>query len=87
MKKYVLILALLSLRFSAICQSNDSDSTTNRFENFMNELYEDWMNAFTQCPVLIINTDNLDLVSSPQHVDQVVCWVQNKLTGRTEVKL
>ena len=41
MKKYVLILALLSLRFSAICQSNDSDSTTNRFENFMNELYED----------------------------------------------
>jgi len=53
----------------------------------LNELYEDWMNAFDQCPVLIINTDNLDLVSSPQHVDQVLCWVQNKLTGRTEVKL
>jgi deoxyadenosine/deoxycytidine kinase len=53
----------------------------------LNELYEDWMNAFDQCPVLIINTDNLDLVSSPQHVDQVVRWVQDKLTGRTEVKL
>lgn len=53
----------------------------------LNALYEDWMNAFNQCPVLIINTDDLDLVSSPQHVDLVVSWVQNKLTGRTEVRL
>ena len=45
------------------------------------------MTAFDQCPVLIINTDNLDLVSTSQHVDQVVRWVQNKLTGRTEVRL
>lgn len=41
MKKYVLMLVFLSFQFSAICQSYDSDSTTNRFENFMNELYED----------------------------------------------
>jgi len=53
----------------------------------LNDLYEDWMNAFNQCPVLIINTDNLDLVSSPQHVDQAVCWVRDKLTGHTEVKI
>lgn len=53
----------------------------------LNQLYEDWMNSFDQCPVLIINSDDLDLVSSPEHVDQVVGWVQNKLTGRTEVRL
>ncbi len=53
----------------------------------LNNLYEDWMNAFDQCPVLIINSDDLNLVSSPEHVDQVVCWVQNKLTGKTEVRL
>lgn len=53
----------------------------------LNDLYEDWMNAFDQCPVLIINSDDLDLVSSAEHVDQVVRWVQNKLTGRTEVRL
>ena len=53
----------------------------------LNDLYEDWMNAFNQCPVLIINSDDLDLVSSSEHVDQVVRWVQNKLTGRTEVRL
>ena len=53
----------------------------------LNNLYEDWMNAFDQCPVLIINSDDLDLVSRPEHVDQVVHWVQNKLTGRTEDRL
>ncbi|MDD2522107.1 MAG: deoxynucleoside kinase [Anaerolineaceae bacterium] len=53
----------------------------------LNKLYEDWMNEFDQCPVLIINSDDLDLVSSPGHIDQVVRWVQNKLTGRTEVHL
>ena len=53
----------------------------------LNKLYEDWMTSFDQCPVLIINSDDLDLVSIPQHVAQVVAWVQNKLTGRTEVRL
>ncbi len=41
MKKYVLMLAFLSLQFSAICQSSEDDSSKNRFENLMNELYED----------------------------------------------
>lgn len=53
----------------------------------LNQLYEDWMTTFDQSPVLIINSDDLDLVSSPDHVDQVVRWVQNKLSGRTEVRL
>ena len=53
----------------------------------LNKLYEDWMGSFEQCPVLIINSDDLNLVSSDQHIDQVVRWVQNTLTGRTEVRL
>ena len=53
----------------------------------LNSLYENWMNNFDQCPVLIINSDDLDLVSSSEHIEQVVRWVQNKLTGRTEVRL
>ena len=53
----------------------------------LNNLYEDWMNAFDQCPVLIINSDDLDLVSRPEHVDHVVQSIQKKLTGRTEVRL
>lgn len=53
----------------------------------LNGLYEEWMNNFEQCPVLIINSDNIDLVSKPEHVDQVVRWIKNKLNSRTEVKL
>ena len=53
----------------------------------LNALYENWMNNFEQCPVLIINSDDLNLVSSAEHVNQVVNWVQDKLTGRTEVRL
>ena len=53
----------------------------------LNSLYENWMINFEQCPVLIINSDDLNLVSSAEHVNQVVDWVQNKLTGRTEVRL
>jgi hypothetical protein len=41
MKKYVSILAFLSCQFSAICQSIDSESSPNMFNNIMNELYED----------------------------------------------
>jgi len=53
----------------------------------LNKLYEDWMSSFDQCPVLIINSDDLNLVSSNQHIDLVARWVQNTLTGRTEVRL
>lgn len=35
------MLAFLSLQFSAICQSSEDDSSKNRFENLMNELYGD----------------------------------------------
>lgn len=53
----------------------------------LNGLYEQWINNFTQCPVLIINSDNLNLVSSDEHIDQVLRWVTNQLSGKTEVKL
>ena len=53
----------------------------------LNQLYEDWMGTFAQCPVLIINSDDLDLISSPRHVVQVVGWVQKKPTGRSKVRL
>lgn len=52
----------------------------------LNLLYEEWMAGFSQCPVLIVNTDQLDLVSSDQHVQRMLCWVKDKLSGRTEVQ-
>lgn len=50
----------------------------------LNGLYEDWLSCFNQCPVLIIPSDNLNLVSDTAHIDKVVQAVKEKLTGKTE---
>ncbi|MEN6554872.1 MAG: deoxynucleoside kinase [Anaerolineaceae bacterium] len=53
----------------------------------LNVLYEEWIASFAQCPVLIIPSDNLNLVSSSAHISQVVQLVQERLMGKTEVNL
>ena len=53
----------------------------------LNVLYEEWIASFAQCPVLIIPSDNLNLVSSSAHISQVVQLVQERLMGKTEVSL
>ena len=53
----------------------------------LNVLYEEWIASFAQCPVLIIPSDNLNLVSSSAHISQVVQLVQDRIMGKTEVNL
>jgi len=53
----------------------------------LNILYEEWIASFAQCPVLIIPSDNLNLVSSSAHISQVVQLVKERLMGKTEVSL
>ncbi len=53
----------------------------------LNGLYESWIAHVNQCPVLIISTDNLDLVTRQEHIDLVVNAVKDKLTGRTELHI
>jgi deoxyadenosine/deoxycytidine kinase len=70
------------------CRGREYEAGISReYLGRLNQLYEDWMENFDQSPILIINSDDLDLISKPEHVDQVVRWVQNKLSGRTEVRL
>ena len=53
----------------------------------LNVLYEEWIASFAQCPVLIIPSDNLNLVSCSAHISQVVQLVQDRIMGKTEVNL
>ncbi len=53
----------------------------------LNGLYESWIANVNQCPVLIISTDNLDLVTRQEHINLVVNTVKEKLTGRTELRI
>lgn len=48
----------------------------------LNNLYDNWINEFTNCPVLTIPADNLDFVLYPHHLDLITRKVQEKLTGK-----
>ncbi|MGA9397745.1 MAG: deoxynucleoside kinase [Anaerolineaceae bacterium] len=51
----------------------------------LNLLYENWIKAFTLCPVLTVPADDLDYVAHPRHLELIVKKVQDKLTGKDEV--
>ena len=51
----------------------------------LNNLYEDWIEIFTLCPVLAVPADDLDYVAHPGHLRLILEKVQDKLTGKEEV--
>lgn len=51
----------------------------------LNELYEEWIDNFTLCPMLSVPADDLDYVAHPGHLRLIVAKVQEKLTGKEEV--
>lgn len=51
----------------------------------LNDLYEEWIENFTLCPVLAVPADDLDYVAHPGHLRLILEKVQDKLTGKEEV--
>lgn len=51
----------------------------------LNNLYEEWIDNFTLCPMLSVPADNLDFVAHPGHLRLIVSKVEEKLTGKEEV--
>src|SRR5690349_8836783 len=49
------------------------------------DLYEQWIDNFTLCPVLAVPADDLDFVSHPGHLRLITQKVEDKLTGKEEV--
>ena len=52
----------------------------------LNELYENWIDEFDLCPVLIVPCDNLDYVAKPQHLALIIEKINEILTGKEEVR-
>lgn len=48
----------------------------------LNDLYDSWIARFTLCPVLTVETDNLDYVHESAHLDLVVQRTQDRLHGK-----
>ena len=56
-----------------------------QYLSHLNDLYENWINHFTLCPVLTVPADDLDYVAHPSHLELIAGKVQEKLTGKEEV--
>ena len=53
----------------------------------LNALYDAWIDAFSLCPVLTIEADNLDFVRHAHHLDEIQAAVQQKLAGKDVIVL
>lgn len=51
----------------------------------LNRLYEEWIDAFTLSPVLIVPADELDFVSHDTHFELIAKKIEQKLAGKDEV--
>lgn len=51
----------------------------------LNELYEDWIENFTLCPVLSVPASDLNYVAHDSHLDLIVSKIHEKLEGKEEV--
>jgi deoxyadenosine/deoxycytidine kinase len=51
----------------------------------LSELYEEWIDGFSLCPVLSVPSDDLDFVLNPEHLELITEKILEKLQGREEV--
>lgn len=53
--------------------------------SLLETFYDEWIQAVDFCPVLTIQTDDLDFVHRPEHLAIVVRRIQDRLAGKEEV--
>ena len=59
---------------------------TGEYLTLLESYYDRWLEEFDYCPVLTLRTDDLDFVNRERHLDIVVERVNERLTGREELK-
>ncbi len=55
---------------------------TEDYLALLDSYYREWLRTFDLCPVLTIQSDDLDYVHKPPHLDTVVECIQEKLAGK-----
>lgn len=61
------------------------DQIDQNYLTQLNQLYDQWIDNFSLCPVLTIPGDDLDFVANNGHLNLIIEKVQEKLTGKDEV--
>lgn len=65
---------------------NMETGITPEYLGLLDSFYDDWLGAFDMCPVLTIQTDDLDFVHQQNHLDTVLERIQDKLAGKETVE-
>jgi len=58
---------------------------TADYLSLLDRYYDEWMRDFAACPVLVIQSDNLDFVHRADHLDIVVERIEDRLSGKEQV--
>ncbi len=58
---------------------------TESYLTLLDRFYEEWIERFDLCPVLVIPCERLDFVHRPEHLDIVTARILDKLKGREDV--
>jgi deoxyadenosine/deoxycytidine kinase len=58
---------------------------TADYLTLLDSFYKDWLETFDVCPVLTIQTDDLDFVHKSRHLDIVVQRIQDRLAGKEDL--
>lgn len=57
-------------------------SISEAYLDQLNQLYDAWAGRFRLCPVLTVNTDNLNYVQHEEHLDQIWSRIEDRLQGQ-----
>ena len=57
-------------------------SISDAYLDQLNVLYDEWIGRFSLCPVLTIETDNLDYVQHDDHLAVIIERMQERLRGK-----
>lgn len=50
--------------------------------SLLDRYYDEWLRDFNVCPVLMIESDNLDFAHRADHLDVVVARIEDRLSGK-----
>ncbi|MGB3713768.1 MAG: deoxynucleoside kinase [Candidatus Promineifilaceae bacterium] len=60
---------------------------TDAYMAQLNELYDNWATGFRLCPVLTVDTNNLNYVQYDAHLDQIMHRIEDRLQGQEYLEL
>ncbi len=60
---------------------------TQDYLKLLDTFYDEWLANFDMCPVLTLNTENLDYVNKPEVLDLVSRHITAKLAGKEAIDL